>query len=177
MPSPAWVTPTHATASTLATSAAFNTHENDLLYMKDRMDNPPRCWISNSATQSIPNATPTAVAFNTEFADTAALHDNATNNSRITIPTGEDGWYLFTGFVEFAANATGQRTLYLRRAGTDILSEATVDAAAGANATRLAVAFVLPANAATYYELVVVQNSTAALNISATNYFSAQRTA
>jgi hypothetical protein len=39
------------------------------------------------------------LAFANENFDTDAFHDNATNNSRITIPTGKGGKYLITAWV------------------------------------------------------------------------------
>jgi hypothetical protein len=39
------------------------------------------------------------LAFANENFDTDAFHDNSTNNSRITIPTGKGGKYLITAWV------------------------------------------------------------------------------
>lgn len=175
MPSPAWVTPAHMTASTPATAANVNTHETDLLYLKDRQDNSPFCELYHNTTQSIGNGSDTAVAFNSELADTATLHDTVTNNSRITIPTGEGGTWIFSCRVEFAANATGQRKVMLRRAGSVEYPAQQFDAAAGGNVTKLAVCHLMNIAAADYVEVVVSQNSGGALNLSATPYFSAQR--
>lgn len=47
-----------------------------------------------AASQSVPNASTLTVAWNQEFFDTDGFHDNATNNSRITIPSGKAGKYL-----------------------------------------------------------------------------------
>ena len=41
-----------------------------------------------TANQSISDATETAVAFNSESFDVGGMHDNSTNNSRLTIPSG-----------------------------------------------------------------------------------------
>lgn len=43
--------------------------------------------VKRSANQSIGNNTLTAVAFTAEDYDTDTIHDNSTNNSRLTIPT------------------------------------------------------------------------------------------
>lgn len=175
MPSPAWVTPTHATASTLATAAAFNTHENDLLYLKDRTDNPARASVYHSTTQSIPTGTDTLIFFDSEVADSAALHSTVTNTGRITVPTGETGNWLYTIHLEFAANATGQRKLYFRYNGTTELGGVQVDAAAGGNVTKLSSAILTNLLAGDFLDIVVSQNSGGALNLSATPRFSAQR--
>jgi hypothetical protein len=172
----AYTTPTTAAGQVL-TSAIWNASVRDnIIYLQDRLDNPPRVRAYHSATQSIANATDTAVALNSEFDDTAAMHSTVSNTSRLTIPTGQGGWYFFAGYVEFAANATGQRALTLRYAGTDLVVSTTVGAAS-AGVTRLTIATFYPAAAATYYELVVNQNSGGALNLSAAPYFIAQRVA
>lgn len=49
-----------------------------------------RCAITKSADQTISNATWTAIAFDQEKYDTNVMHDNVTNNTRITIKTAGD---------------------------------------------------------------------------------------
>jgi hypothetical protein len=44
--------------------------------------------VTRSTSQSIPNSTSTAVAWDSEVSDTDAIHDTATNNSRLTVPSG-----------------------------------------------------------------------------------------
>jgi hypothetical protein len=46
--------------------------------------NTPACRVTRTAAQSIADATTTAVAFTTERFDNDGMHDNSTNNSRIT---------------------------------------------------------------------------------------------
>lgn len=53
------------------------------------------CRLNKTADQSIAANTTAAVSFDAEAFDTDAFHDNATNNTRITIPTGKGGLYLF----------------------------------------------------------------------------------
>jgi hypothetical protein len=54
------------------------------------------CALTASADQSTTGYTDTAITFNTEDFDTDAFHDTSTNTSRITIPAGLGGKYLFT---------------------------------------------------------------------------------
>jgi hypothetical protein len=176
MPTPAWTTPNHATASTVATAAAFNTHENDLLYLKDRMDNPARARVNHNATQSLTSGVDTALAMNSEASDSATMHDTVTNNSRVTIPTGEGGWYLITISIEFAANATGQRKLSARFDGATELGYIAVDAAAS-GVTRLSTSVLVALNAAQYVEALASQNSGGGLNVNTGMLFSVQRVA
>lgn len=44
--------------------------------------------LRRTTTQSIPSATATTILWDAEDFDTSGFHDNATNNSRITIPAG-----------------------------------------------------------------------------------------
>lgn len=65
--------------------------------------NTPACGVTHSANQSITDNTETTVAFDTERFDTNAMHDNVTNNSRITINTA--GVYIVTFTGRFATAA------------------------------------------------------------------------
>ena len=58
------------------------------------------CSLNKSADQTgIASNTWTAITWNQEDFDTDGFHDNATNNSRITIPAGKNGKYLFTALI------------------------------------------------------------------------------
>jgi hypothetical protein len=50
--------------------------------------------VYHNADQTIANSTLTTLAFNNERFDTDVFHDNSTNNSRLTIPTGLGGKYV-----------------------------------------------------------------------------------
>lgn len=54
---------------------------------------------------SISNATYTAITFATERFDTDAFHSTSSNTSRITIPTGKGGKYLFIGSTRWASGS------------------------------------------------------------------------
>lgn len=117
--------------------------------------------VYNSAPQSISNATDTALTFDTENYDTDAIHDNVTNPTRLTAKTA--GKYVIQGQVEFAANVTGVRTLYIRLNGTTAL--AVVDkGAVGVGATDAGVDTVYDLALNDYVELIVNQTSLGALN-------------
>jgi hypothetical protein len=124
------------------------------------------CILTTSVTTSCPNETGTAVAFDTETVDTDGFHDNSTNNSRITIPSGKGGNYLFTGTIDFAANATGYRTLsFFVNAGDEIYTVTRVMAiTAASQTTNMTASVVLNLAAAKYVELVGFQNSGGSLN-------------
>lgn len=52
--------------------------------------------LANGVTQSLTSGSTTIINYTTELFDTDAFHDNSTNNSRLTIPTGKTGKYLVT---------------------------------------------------------------------------------
>lgn len=64
---------------------------------------PPKCRLTTTATTTTGTAfTWSSVAFNAEMYDPTGMHDNATNNSRITIAT--TGYYRLAGRSRTAAN-------------------------------------------------------------------------
>lgn len=65
--------------------------------------------VYNTADQTIPTATHTAVNFNAEVYDTDSLHDTVTNNNRITINT--TGYYAIMGEIIWTASASGSTRL------------------------------------------------------------------
>lgn len=79
----------------------------------------PRAKVKNGTDQSIADATPTVLAFDAEDFDVGTLHDTVTNNSRITVPTGGAGIWLFVANVQFAVfNGTYRQTVQVGKNGT-----------------------------------------------------------
>jgi hypothetical protein len=62
------------------------------------------CEIRKTANQSATQSAYTTVTWNTETFDTDAFHDNASNNSRITIPSGKGGYYLVYWNIGLSGN-------------------------------------------------------------------------
>src|SRR5687768_14942813 len=71
-----------------------------------------------AGTQTLATATATAVNLATEEYDSDAFHDNATNNTRFTVPSGKAGKYALKGKVMFGADANGERVIWFRLNGT-----------------------------------------------------------
>jgi hypothetical protein len=76
----------------------------------------PAAHVTRTAAQSIPSGFTTTLAFNTERYDTANMHSNATNNSRLTAPV--TGIYAVTAQVEWAPDTDGIREVALEKNGT-----------------------------------------------------------
>tara|TARA_R110000868_G_scaffold16415_1_gene73711 strand:- start:126 stop:941 length:816 start_codon:yes stop_codon:yes gene_type:complete len=123
------------------------------------------CALVKNASQSISNGTETALTFATETYDTDGFHDNSTNTSRITIPSGKGGKYLFTGVYAFADNATGIRYLNLKTNGSASLYLNNANATSSSSGFYC-FSFVLSLVATDYVEMFVFQNSGSSLNAS-----------
>lgn len=67
------------------------------------------CVVSNSTAQVINGNAITILNFNSETIDTDSFHNNTTNNSRITIPSGLGGMYLIIGTA-----TTSTTTAYIK---------------------------------------------------------------
>lgn len=115
-------------------------------------------------TQSINTATATTLSFEEEIYDTSGFHNNSTNNSRITIPAGLGGNYLFNCQLAFATAGAGQRVGYLvkNNSGFEVLNVAPGNASFLSNTNF---SFSLPLNAGDYVELQAYQDSGSSLQV------------
>lgn len=118
------------------------------------------------ATQSIPDATSTAVAFNLEEYDTDGFHDNATNNSRFTVPSGKAGKYGLKGGTRFAASASPVLAqLWWRLNGTTNIRGGNIWIPSSGQPTGFIVTTDVVLAVGDYVELIVYQDSSGARNI------------
>jgi hypothetical protein len=164
----AWDFSAAATVSVATASLGDNdTSAASTAFVQSALGNPnstrPSCSLWHSATQSIPNATDTALLFDSEINDNDSMHSTTTNTSRITAQT--PGTYTFFASVEFAGNATGYRQITLIKNGTDYLAMDNRLANA-AVVTRCTIGVSVTLNAGDYVEVWAYQTSTAALNVS-----------
>ncbi len=124
---------------------------------------PDSCSISG-ASQSIPNTTPTAIAWNANTWDTNTLHSTSVNNSRITAKTA--GKYHVSLNCAWGTNAVGIRNLTLYKNGSPLsaISSGNALAAASGGLVQTIAADVALA-AADYLEVFGSQTSGAGLFI------------
>jgi len=113
--------------------------------------------VFDSGTQSISNATNTAITFNSESYDTNSYHSTTTNTSRLTVPS--TGYYLFSGQIFVDPNATGGRYLEIKKNGTTVQAMETGAATQASVATFLPITAILSATANDYFELFLYQTS------------------
>jgi hypothetical protein len=76
--------------------------------------------LVNGSDQNLTNATNTILAWNAEVFDTNTFHDNATNNSRLTVPAGKAGYYQIQANVSFNLDADGERNYSILKNGTAV---------------------------------------------------------
>ena len=65
---------------------------------------------TGTGTQTLSTATWTAITWDTEEYDTDGFHSTSSNTSRITVPAGKAGKYLFTSHINLdTSSGTGRR--------------------------------------------------------------------
>jgi hypothetical protein len=119
-----------------------------------------RCAVYADGTQSLANASDVAIAFNQESFDTDSMHDNTTNNTRITFTTA--GTYVITTNIAFTANATGYRGISIRLNGSTTLNQLRFRAFSTPD-NMLMSSTIYTFDADDYVEAVCYQNSGGAL--------------
>ena len=162
----AWATPPNFTTGQIVTESELDTLSDDITFLA----HPPRVRVYNSANISIPNSALTALTFNSERFDTDTMHSTAANTGRITFTTA--GGYDVGCGVSFAANATGQRDVGIRLNGVTLIAYDARPAAPATVGTIFAFSTFYEFAAGDYIEVVVFQNSGAALNVTASGNIS-----
>ena len=112
--------------------------------------------VYNSADQTIPPATYTAVVWNSEYYDTDAFHDNSTNTSRMTIPAGKAGKYSVYGLIQCDGGSTNSRSIQIYKNGAMYSVAATTPSGAYPS---LQISGVLDLVATDYVEIYVFQST------------------
>lgn len=122
--------------------------------------------VRSTANQSLTSGIHTAIAFDAEEYDTDTIHDNATNNTRLTVPTGVTRVRV-TCNVSFASNGAGIRRLHVRKNGAEFNGGAySQDDVSGTTIHWLnASTGVLSVAGGDYFECYAQQTSGGALNV------------
>lgn len=113
-----------------------------------------------TSNQDISNNTFTALTFQAESFDTDSFHDNSTNTSRFTVPTGKGGKYVVSGTVSYSTNATGARAASIYKNGAVVNYHSILPpVAGGVTGTYVPVSYVLSLAAGDYVEIFGWQTS------------------
>jgi hypothetical protein len=128
--------------------------------------------LKKSAAQTVSNATDTAVSFDQENFDTDSYHDNSTNNSRITIPTGKDGYYSVQAMLTFVANSSGVRAATLRKNGSTNPIDFGCNNDGASSGSALILQKTVSAVAGDYFELYCYKDGSGTLDLRSGDGFS-----
>ena len=125
------------------------------------------CALTKSANQSAGNVAWGMVTFDGEDWDTDTFHDNSTNTSRITIPAGKGGKYIFNATITWDANATGARAIEFYKNG---VADKVFDfrSAVSSYQTQTSVSIMVSAVATDYFEIGTYQDRGGSLDLIAT---------
>ena len=128
------------------------------------------CRLTKSASQSIANATETAVTFDGESWDTNTFHDNVTNNTRITIPAGKTGKYQLSGEIDLAA-MTGGVYVLIKKNGSVLTYTVVMNASSASFNTNFTFYQLLDLTATDYVEMFLYQGSGSSKNLNTATSF------
>jgi hypothetical protein len=156
-------TPPTFTAGQILTAAQLS----QIVAVQNFWASPPQCQGYNSGGTSLGNGATVTVPLASEYYDVVQsgdtpMHDNVTNNTRITCRTA--GKYQVDGYLSFQSNATGLRRLDIIVNGVTQV-QATSPAVSGAS-TNIQASVTVPLSVGDYVELAAFQTSggTLALN-------------
>jgi hypothetical protein len=129
---------------------------NDVGTNLDNQRIPPMCRVKQTSGQVVYDAANATLAFNAEDFDTDAMHDNATNNSRITINTA--GVYLVIASVRYTTGVSDDTRISILKNGGNV----GIDERGPANTrSGMQVMGYYDLAAADYLEAQVYQNNSA----------------
>lgn len=117
--------------------------------------------VYNNASVSINSGSSTAIAMNSERYDTNTIHDNSTNNSRLTCKTA--GKYMIVGNVQWQGNNTGIRALSIRLNTSTLIAACLTGAVQNDNTTQT-ISTIYDLGINDYVELFAYQNCGSPLN-------------
>jgi hypothetical protein len=185
--------------ATARDAAVTSPQEGNACYLKDTdniMVYSGSAWVTKSASGAASfvgvsaggsqstvvtnGSTNYALAMNAESFDTNGFHDNSTNNTRITIPTGYGGKYQInvSAGIEGGSSIPGSYQMWIRVNGTggfDSVSASQINmrnnanGAVNNNGNKYAISGILNLSAADYFEILFNStNGSGTMNITIT---------
>jgi hypothetical protein len=162
----------HTFVDGVYSTSEANTYLRDPLLF---LQTPPMAELRQTAAQSIPNGTFTALLFDTSDVDkdylvaTNAGHSTSSNTSRYTARF--PGWYQCSGGVSIAANAVGVRGAYWYVNGSPLNGTESMGTNSGAtNHGTVPRTKHIYLNIGDYVELFCYQTSGGALNTAVSTF-------
>jgi hypothetical protein len=121
-------------------------------------------YAYRTTNYSLSNGVGTIVPFDGETIDSNGFHDNTTNNSRLTVPSGKAGKYWVVAGSAYAQNASGIRATALRVNGTTYVQSAA-SALVSSSSTSVYAQTLLDLAVGDYVEMDAYQSSGGSLNL------------
>ena len=112
--------------------------------------------VHRTANQSLSNNVYTTINFTAENFDTDGFHDNSTNNTRLTIPSGKGGYYHITSQIAVVGNTAQELTMRVLKNNANLRYNVNTGQTYDSS---YALDFITDLSAADYIELSVYQNS------------------
>lgn len=125
---------------------------------------PPFCRVGRTGNQAIPNATASAMLWDSELQDSHNIHSTSVNTRRITVPSGWGGVWKIEGNVGWQALNTGRREIAIRLNGTLFIAINSDTPASGGECNGF-IETEWEAVAGDYFDLVVTQDTGGNLDI------------
>jgi hypothetical protein len=111
--------------------------------------------------QTITKGIYNVIAYANEDYDTDAFHDNSTNNSRMTVPTGKGGKYLINAIIQMPSSTT-TNAIVLYKNGSRFIQDGVAEGwiqtnsnTANTDSTGVSGGIVLDAVATDYFQIAV----------------------
>jgi len=120
--------------------------------------------VSSLGNQLIANGTWTAIIFDAETYDTDDIHDNVTNNTRLTVPAAWNHVRLNAGNA-WIANNTGERIQRFRKNGAGFLGETQNRIGASATSDRGITSPIIPVVPGDFFEFEVWHSRGSAIDV------------
>lgn len=114
--------------------------------------------VYQTGTTSIDGSAYTALAFAAENYDSDAFHDNASNNSRLTVPTGKAGKYMIGGSMKITTTSAKTAGIQIRLNGSTVIAASTGQGGV-VNVNSVSVATTYNLSEADYVELLGASTS------------------
>jgi hypothetical protein len=115
------------------------------------------CRAYQSGDTNVANSTNVIIGFNNENFDSNGFHDNATNNSRMTIPSGYAGKYQVYANLAYDGNTTSNRVVDILKNGSIVAT--TYSGASTTNAFTCTINLAMDLAVADYIQVQTSQSS------------------
>lgn len=154
------------------TAASTIQNGNDTWFCIEEVPDYVRALVGKSATQSTTAATPVIMAWGAETYDASNLHDNATNNSRITVPSGVS--FGRVGFCIHNQSVTGHLKARTLLNGSPFVGMVYADVDTGGVDSCSGLTAWVPVTSGQYFEVEVTTQNNSVIDSVATTWFFAE---